>query len=53
MEHTADKPGITSLQVLLLRMLRPDKVVPAIQGFVAASLGARFTEPPAFDLAGW
>ncbi|MEW5313906.1 MAG: hypothetical protein WDW38_005438 [Sanguina aurantia] len=39
-------------KVLLLRMLRPDKVVPAIQGFVAASLGAHFTEPPAFDLAG-
>ncbi|GLC60993.1 hypothetical protein PLESTB_001703700 [Pleodorina starrii] len=39
-------------KVLLLRMLRPDKVVPAVQAFVASSLGARFTEPPPFDLAG-
>ncbi|GLC41774.1 hypothetical protein PLESTM_001238200 [Pleodorina starrii] len=39
-------------KVLLLRMLRPDKVVPAVQSFVASSLGARFTEPPPFDLAG-
>ncbi|GIL57271.1 hypothetical protein Vafri_12526 [Volvox africanus] len=39
-------------KVMLLRMLRPDKVVPAVQAFVAASLGAKFTEPPPFDLAG-
>lgn len=39
-------------KVMLLRMLRPDKVVPAIQDFVASSLGAKFTEPPPFDLAG-
>lgn len=39
-------------KVLLLRMLRPDKVVPAVQAFVASSLGPKFTEPPPFDLAG-
>ncbi|KAL6751111.1 dynein heavy chain 5 [Haematococcus lacustris] len=39
-------------RLLLLRMLRPDKVVPAIQMFVAATLGTKFTEPPPFDLAG-
>ncbi|KAG2436335.1 hypothetical protein HXX76_006644 [Chlamydomonas incerta] len=39
-------------KVLLLRMLRPDKVVPAVQHFVASSLGSKFTEPPPFDLAG-
>lgn len=45
-------PPPAAAQVLLLRMLRPDKLVPALQAFVAASLGPRFTEPPPFDLAG-
>lgn len=39
-------------RVMVLRMLRPDKVVPAISAFVTAALGGRFTEPPPFDLAG-
>lgn len=39
-------------QVLLLRMMRPDKVVPSIQLFVSSTLGQKFTEPPPFDLAG-
>ncbi|GAX74205.1 hypothetical protein CEUSTIGMA_g1654.t1 [Chlamydomonas eustigma] len=39
-------------KVLVLRMFRPDKVVPSIQGFVTATLGVKFTEPPPFDLAG-
>jgi len=38
--------------VLLLRMLRPDKVVPALQSFVSETLGAKYTEPPPFDLEG-
>ncbi|KXZ49009.1 hypothetical protein GPECTOR_23g1 [Gonium pectorale] len=39
-------------RVLLMRMFRPDKVVPAVQAFVASSLGTKFTEPPPFDLVG-
>ena len=39
-------------KVILLRMLRPDKLVPAIQEFVSTQLGHKFTEPPPFDLAG-
>ena len=27
-------------------------MVPALQGFVSATLGSKFTEPPPFDLAG-
>jgi len=27
-------------------------VVPALQGFVSATLGTKFTEPPPFDLSG-
>eukprot|EP00854_Cymbomonas_tetramitiformis_P001348 gene1348-1949_t len=38
-------------RVVVLRCLRPDKVVPGVGLFVAAALGQRFTEPPPFDLA--
>ncbi|KAF5843852.1 dynein heavy chain and region D6 of dynein motor-domain-containing protein, partial [Dunaliella salina] len=38
-------------RLLLLRVLRPDKFVPAVAEFVSASLGSKFTQPPPFDLA--
>ena len=56
--ETMDLPGdfetrLTAIQkVILLRCLRPDKVVLAVQRFVHATLGAKFTEPPLFDLPG-
>ena len=37
-------------KLLVLRCVRPDKCVPAIQNVVEASLGRRFIEPPPFDL---
>ncbi|XP_033097643.1 dynein heavy chain 7, axonemal-like isoform X2 [Anneissia japonica] len=37
-------------KILILRCLRPDKVVPAIQDFVTAKLHKKFIEPPPFDL---
>ena len=37
-------------RLIILRALRPDKLIPAIDLFVIDMLGQRFVEPPAFDL---
>eukprot|EP00879_Flechtneria_rotunda_P017460 GHRR01018298.1.p1 GENE.GHRR01018298.1~~GHRR01018298.1.p1 ORF type:complete len:1011 (+),score=303.03 GHRR01018298.1:919-3951(+) len=37
-------------RLLLLRVLRPDKLTDAMHGFVKATMGTKFVEPPPLDL---
>ena len=39
-------------KLLVLRVFRPDKLVPAITNFVIWKIGQKFVEPPPFDLSG-
>ncbi|KAJ3297193.1 Dynein heavy chain 3, axonemal [Borealophlyctis nickersoniae] len=38
-------------KLLVLRIIRPDKLVPGIMEFVRTRMGQKFIEPPPFDLA--
>ncbi|KAI9206289.1 dynein heavy chain and region D6 of dynein motor-domain-containing protein [Polychytrium aggregatum] len=38
-------------KLIMLRIIRPDKLVPGIMEFVRGKMGVRYIEPPPFDLA--
>ncbi|CAJ1405692.1 unnamed protein product [Effrenium voratum] len=45
--------GLSEFQKLLvLRCVRPDRVLPAVMTYVAAEIGEKFVTPPPFDIAG-
>eukprot|EP00329_Picozoa_sp_Boothbay-MS584-11_P000996 19247_6 len=56
MPHQENLPGqwqskLSVFQkILVLRAIRPDKCVPAIQTYVATEMGVKFVESPPFDL---
>lgn len=55
--HNADLPApwdskMNDFQsMMILRCIRPDKMIPAITKFVTKKLGDKFVQPPPFDLA--
>ncbi|KAK9514800.1 hypothetical protein VZT92_025488 [Zoarces viviparus] len=38
-------------KMIIVRCLRPDKIVPAVTKFVTGKLGVKFVQPPPFDLS--
>ncbi|CAF4568450.1 unnamed protein product [Rotaria sp. Silwood1] len=48
-----DYENLRSLErLVVLRLFRPDKMVPAVQQYIIKQMGQQFVEPPTFDLPG-
>ena len=54
-QETLPSPWDTKLssfqKLLVLRCIRPDKLVPGVQNFVSGRIGQKYIEPPPFDLS--
>ncbi|KAL6618330.1 dynein heavy chain and region D6 of dynein motor-domain-containing protein [Neocallimastix sp. 'constans'] len=46
-----EEPRTDFQKLLLVRAIRPEKIIPSVQEFVKSKLGHKFVEPPPFDLA--
>jgi dynein heavy chain len=46
------KENSFSFRLAVLRVFRPDKIVPAVQQYIIKNMGQQFVEPPTFDLPG-
>lgn len=45
-----DSDSLAFYKLLLLKIVRPDKLVPGVAEFVKQTLGEKFVDPPGFDL---
>ncbi|CAF1059358.1 unnamed protein product, partial [Brachionus calyciflorus] len=45
-----EKPLTKFIQLIILKIFRPDKIIQGIRKFIIQNLGSKFIEPPAFSL---